>query len=130
MAEVLVAVVLMAVILTTLAGFTFATARRAITAGDLTTRESIKLAAVNRFAVVPFDTIRDIATAGGRCETIAQGIRNSYQRCIRPTVAAGNASAVVWVVVRPLQRGLAADSTRFVRMGATRPNPFCTSGSC
>jgi prepilin-type N-terminal cleavage/methylation domain-containing protein len=129
MVEVLLAMVLLAIILTALAGFTFSTAQRALVAGDASTREAIKVAAVNRLNTVPWDTVTAIAAVGSRCDIVALADRNRYRRCLRVT-ASGTRSAVVWVVITPLQRGLVADSTRFVRQGETPPSPLCTSGNC
>jgi hypothetical protein len=126
MVEVLIAMVLLAIILTSLAGFTFSTAQRALVAGDISTRESIKVTAINRLTTVPWDTVAAIAAVGSRCDTVTFAARNRYRRCQRVT-ATGTTNAVVWVVVAPLQRGLAADSTRFVRAGPPPVSPLCTT---
>jgi prepilin-type N-terminal cleavage/methylation domain-containing protein len=130
MVEVLVAMVLLAIILTTLAGFTFTTAQRNMTVADSNTREAIKLATMNRYNAVPFDTLVAVGSTQARCDIVAYADRNRYERCVRVSLASNNSRATVWIIVRPLQRGVPADSTRFARPGPLPPSPLCTTGSC
>jgi prepilin-type N-terminal cleavage/methylation domain-containing protein len=125
MVEVLLAMTLLAIILTSMAGFTFTTARSAIVAGDATAREALMLETVNRFDALPFDQL--VAQAG--CTTLGPA-RNAYRRCVDVTVAANDASATVVVTVTPQQRGVPATSTRFLRPGPPPPSPLCISGDC
>jgi prepilin-type N-terminal cleavage/methylation domain-containing protein len=122
MVEVLVAMVLLAVILTALAGFTFTTARRAITVTDASAREALLLESVNRFNSLPFDSLRT------GCDTVGT-VRNRFSRCATVT-RSGNRSATVVVSVTPLQRGLPGSTARFVRPGNPQPSPLCVSGNC
>lgn len=123
MVEVLVAMVLLAIILTTLAGFTFSTAQRALVASDATTREALLLETVNRYNSMPF------ATMQSACDTVGTQ-RNRYRRCADVSVAAANRSAEVVVTITPLQRNVPPSQTRFVRAGQIGSSPLCLSGNC
>lgn len=120
--EVIVTIVLVAIILTTLAGLTFATARQAVFAGDVATREAASLATLNRLATLPFD---QLAGAAG-CRT-AGTANNEYSMCV--TVSTAGGAARVNVTTTPLQRAGAPTSLDLVRMGPPPENPFC-SPSC
>jgi Tfp pilus assembly protein PilV len=122
MLEVLAATLLMGIILTMLAGFTFTTARQAMTVADATTREALMLETVNRFNAMPFDSLRT------GCDTVGT-VGNRYNRCASVT-RSGTRSAAVVVTVTPLQRGVHGASTRFVRLGHVGGSPLCVSGNC
>jgi prepilin-type N-terminal cleavage/methylation domain-containing protein len=126
MVEVVVAMVLLAIILTSLAGFTFTTARSAIVVGDATTRESIALETVNRLTTLPFSMLAaqagtDIVTKGGT--------NNRYQRQVAVTLN-GTRSAQVVVTITPLQRNTRPTVVQFTRPGTPPPSPLCTVGPC
>jgi Tfp pilus assembly protein PilV len=120
--EVIVSIVLVAIILTTLAGLTFATARQAVFAGDVTTREAASLAALNRLATLPFDQLPGAAG----CETLGAE-NNRYSLCV--TVSTAGGATTVAVTTTPLQRTGAPTSVQLVRMRPPPDNPFC-SPSC
>jgi prepilin-type N-terminal cleavage/methylation domain-containing protein len=126
--EVVVAIVLLAIILTTLAGFTFATTQSAVLVGDRGSREAVKLATVNRYNALPYEALAAIA-GQSQCQVVViNGENDRYETCAR--VSTGSNRATVWVVVRPLQRGVPADSTRFVRVAPQQQNALCTTGNC
>ena len=117
--EVLVAMVMLALLLTTLAGLTYYTAWQAVRATNMTTQQSISLAAVNRFSTLPFN---QLATNAG-CDSVGT-TNNMYRRCITVTTTGGTAQ--VQVVTTPLQRSLPASTVQFVRTGPPGNNPLCS----
>lgn len=118
--EVIVSMVLLAVVLTTLAGLTYTTAQQAIVAGNSSTRQAASLGALNRLAALPF---AQLGTAVG-CDTTGTQ-NNLYERCVTVTSLAGTARQVD-IVTTPLQRGVPASTVRLVRSAPTPPNPLCT----
>jgi prepilin-type N-terminal cleavage/methylation domain-containing protein len=124
--EVVVAMVLLAIILTTLAGFTFTTTRSAVHASDAATRETASLELVNRLAALPF---AQLAAQVGY-DTVVINPRNRYERRVQVTFAPANTTASVTITTTPLQRGVPATVVRFVRPGPPPPSPLCLSGSC
>jgi prepilin-type N-terminal cleavage/methylation domain-containing protein len=121
--EVIVSIVLVAIILTTLAGLTFATARQAVFASDVTTREAASLAALNRLATLPFD---QLPGAVG-CDTTGTQ-NNHYEMCV--SVSTAGAATRVEVTTTPLQRAGAPTSVQLVRMRPPPENPFNCVPSC
>jgi prepilin-type N-terminal cleavage/methylation domain-containing protein len=117
--EVIVAIVLAAIILVSLAGFTFLTARQAILADGIMSRDVASLEVVNRLTSMPYTllpaaTVRDtVGTAG-----------NLYERRIdRAGIANG---AQLTVTTTPLQRGVPASVVTIVRSVPPPPgNPLC-----
>jgi prepilin-type N-terminal cleavage/methylation domain-containing protein len=124
--EVVVAMVLLAIILTTLAGFTFTTTRSAIQASDAATRETASLELVNRLTALPF---AQLAAQIGY-DTVVINPQNRYERRVEVTFAPGNTTASVTITTTPLQRGVPASVITFVRPGTLPPSPLCVSGSC
>jgi prepilin-type N-terminal cleavage/methylation domain-containing protein len=120
--EVIVAVVLLGIVLTTLAGLTFATARQAIGTGAMTQRQATSLELVNRFSTLPYDSLANYAAP--HCDTTQAGA-NRFRRCVSTTSA--GAMTTVQVTVTPLQHDTSPDVARLFRMMATPPaNPLCT----
>jgi Tfp pilus assembly protein PilV len=117
--EVIVTIVLLAIILTTLAGLSFSAARQSVFAADVSTREAAALATMNRLATLPFD---QLAGAAG-CETLGTA-NNQYTLCVNVNVAGGAARVVI--TTTPLQRTAAPTSVQLVRMGPPPSNPFCS----
>lgn len=116
--EVIVSIVLVAIILTTLAGLTFATAQQAVFAGDATKREAASLAMLNRLATLPYE---QLAGAAG-CRTVGSA-NDSYTLCV--TVSSEGNAARVNVTTTPLQRLAKPTTVEIVRMGPPAKNPFC-----
>jgi Tfp pilus assembly protein PilV len=117
--EVIVAMGLLSVILTALAGVTITSARQMVLNTDASTLQAASLEAVNRFTTIPFATLR--ASAG--CDTVGTQ-NNRFQRCV--TVSGSGNSAVVEVVTTPLQRfAVPASTVRFTRVAAPATNPLC-----
>ena len=119
-AEVIVTMTLLGIILTTLGGLTYTTARQAVVNTDTTTLEAASLETVNRFAALPFANLQ--AAAG--CDTTGT-LNNKYRRCVTVNVS-GN-SAQVQVVTTPLQRTtrVPVATVLFTRVGPPSSNPLC-----
>jgi prepilin-type N-terminal cleavage/methylation domain-containing protein len=124
--EVVVAMVLLAIILTTLAGFTFTTTRSAIQASDAATREAASLELMNRLTTLPFNMLQ--AQTG--YDTVEINPQNRYERHVQVSMAPGDRTATVVITTTPLQRNVPATVVRFVRPGPLPPSPLCVSGSC
>jgi prepilin-type N-terminal cleavage/methylation domain-containing protein len=118
MMEVVVAMILLSIILTALAGLTFKTAKQAVLNTDGTKVQAASLELVNRFSALPFNSL--VAAAG--CDTVGT-LNNKFQRCVTVTTT-GN-SAQVQVVTQPLQRSAAAITVRFNRVAPGSTNPLC-----
>jgi prepilin-type N-terminal cleavage/methylation domain-containing protein len=117
--EVLVTIVLLAIILTTLAGLSFSAARQSVFAADASTREAAALATMNRLATLPYD---QLAAAAG-CETRGT-TNNQYTLCVNVNMSDGAARVVI--TTTPLQRTAAPAAVQLVRMGPPPSNPFCS----
>lgn len=117
--EVVVALVMIAILMTSLAGLMYATARQAIIADNATTRQAIALQTVNRLATLPYANIA--GTAG--CTNVGTANRQ-FQSCI--TLAAGTRSTIIDIVTTPLQNDVPASSMRIIRAAPPAPNPLCT----
>jgi prepilin-type N-terminal cleavage/methylation domain-containing protein len=105
--EVVVAIIMLGIILTTLAGLTWATARQAVRN--------------NRYSSMPYADISAL-TGSTTCSMVGSS-NNTYQRCV--TVTAATRGLQVQVVTTPQQRGLPATSTQFMRATPAIPNPLC-----
>jgi prepilin-type N-terminal cleavage/methylation domain-containing protein len=124
--EVVVAMVLLGIILTMLAGFTFTTTRSAIQTSDAASREAASLEMMNRLTALPFHMLE--AQVG--YDTVEINVRNRYQREVQVTMAPGDRTATVVITTTPLQRNVPATVVRFVRPGPPPSSPLCVSGSC
>src|SRR5215210_2698240 len=88
MLEVVLAMGLLSVILTSLAGLAFKTAKQAVLNGDGSRVEAASLQLVNRLSSLPYLTL---AGAAG-CDTVGS-LNNKVQRCVALTTT-GNAAQV------------------------------------
>jgi prepilin-type N-terminal cleavage/methylation domain-containing protein len=120
--EVVIALVLMAVILTTLGGLTFVTARQAVVADNTMEREAASLELVNRYATMPFNQL----ALGTACDS-AGTTNNLYRRCV--TVTPLSTARRVVIVTTPEQRGVAPSTVTLVRNPPPSASPLCVS-SC
>jgi prepilin-type N-terminal cleavage/methylation domain-containing protein len=118
MIEVVVALILLSVILTALAGLTFTTARQAVLNTDQTQAQAASLELVNRLSALPYN---NLAGAAG-CDVVGTP-NNQYRRCV--TVTPSGNSAQVEVVTTPLQRKAAPLTVRFNRVAPGATNPLC-----
>jgi prepilin-type N-terminal cleavage/methylation domain-containing protein len=119
--EVVMAVVLLGIILTTLGGLTFHTARQAVVADNTAARQAASLDMVNRVAAIPYAQL----TAGTTCDSTGS-VNNWYRRCATVTPAANGMQ--ITVVTTPEQRGVPASSVTVMRSSPPAANPLCTLG--
>jgi prepilin-type N-terminal cleavage/methylation domain-containing protein len=116
--ELLVAMVILGVMLTSVAGLTFEAARRSVvTTGD-SYRQAALLEEVNRLTAEPYGNL----AAGSTCRTVSSGIF-PHTRCVTMT-STGLYSMQLMVVVSPTQRGVRPDTAVFTRARAPVTNPF------
>ena len=118
--ELLVAMTLLGVVMTSLAGLTFDTARRSVIVAGNGYMQGVVTYETNRLAAMPF---ANLPTAAG-CTTVTTGVF-PHRRCI--TVAdISNVRRDVQMIVLPTQRGLLPDTTRLVRWNPPMTNPLFT----
>jgi prepilin-type N-terminal cleavage/methylation domain-containing protein len=107
--EVIVAMVLLAIVLTSLAGLSFAASATAIRNADDAAVRAHSLEVVNQYMTLPWNTVRNANTC-----TDAGGAGSVYRRCV--TGVQSGRFATITVVVTPQQRRQRPDTVRFVRM--------------
>jgi prepilin-type N-terminal cleavage/methylation domain-containing protein len=116
--ELLVAMVVLGVMLTSVAGLTFEAARRSIvTTGD-GYRQAALLDEVNRLTAEPYGNL----AAGTVCRTLAAGAF-PHSRCVT-TTGTGLYSVQLMVIITPAQPGVRPDTAVFTRARAPLTNPF------
>ena len=116
--EVVVAMVLLAIIVTSLAGLTYATARQSIVADNSMARQAVALQMVNRFATMPY---ANIATSAG-CDTVGATNRR-FERCV--TLSSATNATRIQITTRPLQNRVSASTMRLIRAAPATSNPLC-----
>ena len=116
--EVVVAMVMLAIIVTSLAGLTYASARQSIVADNAMARQAVTLQTVNRLATMPYANIA--AEAG--CDTVGT-VNRAFETCI--TLAAATNAMRIQVVTTPLQHNVAASTARLIRNAPASSNPLC-----
>lgn len=116
--ELMVAIVVLAVMLTSVAGLTFEAARRSmVTTGD-SYRQAAMLEEVNRLTAVPYHNL----TVGTTCRAITKGVF-PHTRCVSTTVS-GLYSRQLTLIVTPTQPGVRPDTVVFTRARAPLTNPL------
>ena len=116
--EVVVAMVMLAIIVTSLAGLTYASARQSMIADNAMARQAVALQTVNRFATMPY---ANIPGAAG-CDTVGSTNR-AFETCV--TLAPATNATRVQIVTRPLQYKMAASTMRIIRAAPATSNPLC-----
>jgi prepilin-type N-terminal cleavage/methylation domain-containing protein len=119
--EVIVSIVLLAVILTALAGMTYFTAQQAVAATNATAREAASLELVNRYATLPFASLQ--AAQGTSCDQVG-ATNDLYERCVTITLESSSRAAVR-IVTTPLQRATTPAVVEFKRVAPPTGNPLC-----
>ena len=114
--EVIVAMTLLGVALTSLAGLTFQAARRASTVAADSYRQGVLMQEVNRLAAVPF------ASLASGCTTVSTGTF-PHTRCATVTTISSKMKSVR-VVVTPTQANVLPDTVTFDRTKAPTGNPL------
>jgi prepilin-type N-terminal cleavage/methylation domain-containing protein len=119
--EVVIALVLMAIILTTLGGLSFTIARQAVNADNTAATQAASLDMVNRLTALPYAQL----TAGTTCDSVGS-VNNWYRRCA--TIAPSGNGMRVDVVTTPEQRGIPPVTVTLIRNAPPAQNPLCTLG--
>ncbi|MEX0892041.1 MAG: hypothetical protein WEB88_07705 [Gemmatimonadota bacterium] len=117
--EVILAMTILAIVLTSLAALTFTTAERARHVTDDAYRQAALIQHMNRFMALPYDSI------AGRvgCATVSTG-NFPHEVCVTGTASAGVTE--VQVKVTPTRPGMQPDSVTFERVRMTTSNPLST----
>jgi prepilin-type N-terminal cleavage/methylation domain-containing protein len=122
--EVVIALVLMAIILTTLGGLSFTVARQAVIADNTAATQAASLDMVNRLAALPYTQLQ-LQAGTTECDSTGS-VNNWYRRCA--TVAPSGNGMRVDVVTTPEQRGIASVTVTLIRNPPPADNPLCTFG--
>jgi Tfp pilus assembly protein PilV len=118
--ELLVAMTLLGVVMTSLAGLTFDTARRSVIVAGNGYMQGVVTAQTNRLAAMQFANLP--AAAG--CTNVTTGVF-PHRRCI--TVAdISHIRRDIQMIILPSQRGLLPDTTKLVRWNPPVTNPLFT----
>jgi prepilin-type N-terminal cleavage/methylation domain-containing protein len=116
--EVVVAMVMLAVILTLMGGITFSAARQSLINGTAAQRQAASLELVNRYTALPFASLQAFS------DTVDYN-GNRFERTVQVTVRPD--SAVIIIATKPMRAGVPATSVRLVRSrNAAAQNSLCT----
>jgi len=116
--ELLVAMVILAVMLTSVAGLTFEAARRSIVTRGENYRQAAMLEEVNRLTAEPYDNL----SVGSVCRTLSSA-EFPHSRCVS-TTSTGLYAKQLTVIVTPQVRGVRPDTVIFTRARAPVTNPL------
>lgn len=116
--ELLVAMVMLGVLMTSVAGLTFEAARRSMVTTGESYRQAAMLEEVNRMTAMPYNNL----TVGTTCRSVASGVF-PHSRCIS-TTSTGLYSKQLTIIVTPGQRGVRPDTVVFTRARAPVTNPL------
>lgn len=119
--EVLVAMVLLSIGLTSLAAMTFSTGRQGVNLTNASGREAVTMQELNRFTALPYSAL---SNHNGCLTMTAPGSNLSYNRCVTLTNTA--TYTTVQIVVTPNKTGTYADTVSFRRVVVTTTNPLFT----
>jgi prepilin-type N-terminal cleavage/methylation domain-containing protein len=116
--ELLVAMVIFGVMMTSVAGLTFEAARSSmVTTGD-NYRQAVMLEEVNKWTAEPYGNL----TVGSVCRSVSTGVF-PHTRCITTTSTGLYAKQLI-IIVTPQQRGVRPDTVVFTRARAPVTNPL------
>lgn len=116
--EVIIAMTLLGVVLTSLAGMTYQASRRSATVATESYRQGVLMEEVNRLTALPFT---NLASAVG-CRTVTGGAF-PHQRCVSMTSISSTIRRLT-VIVTPSQPGMRPDTVIFDRANAPAGNPL------
>jgi prepilin-type N-terminal cleavage/methylation domain-containing protein len=116
--ELLVAMVMLAVLMTSVAGLTFEAARRSMVTTGESYRQAAMLEEVDRMTAMPYNGL----TVGTICRSVTSG-QFPHSRCVT-TTSTGLYSKRLTVVITPGQRGVRPDTVVFTRARAPLTNPL------
>ncbi|HSJ12830.1 MAG TPA: prepilin-type N-terminal cleavage/methylation domain-containing protein [Longimicrobiales bacterium] len=117
--ELLVAIVLLGIVLVTLGGLSFRTARMSLDVSNSGGRQAVGLALVNHLTTVDYDSLPLMVG----CDTVSVGPAG-YRRCVALTSAYRRSDLTV--TVTPLRPGSFPGTIQFSRVQKPRPNPLNT----
>jgi prepilin-type N-terminal cleavage/methylation domain-containing protein len=116
--ELLVAMVLLGIMITSVAGLTFEAGRRSIVASAENYRQAAMIREVNRLTAMPYSSI-SVGTACRYVTTTAM----PHQICVT-AAKLSNYSKTMTVIVRPAVRGVSPDTLVLIRANAPIINPL------
>ena len=117
--EVVISMVLLSIILVTLAGLTYASAQKAISATTVSQRQAFAMETVNRLTTLPYASL----PGANGCTTVGT-TNNEFTNCV--TVVVGGNATTVEVVTSPLHRASVGGSRiTFTRANNNIVNPLC-----
>lgn len=119
--EVIVAMVILAITLTSLAPLMYSVSRSTINVTGNAYRNGVLMQEVNRLVALPFDSL-----GAGTTATSVSSAPYPHTRSISVTDAAANLK-LVKVKIVPLNSGFKADSVSFVRTKARTSKYLCTT---
>lgn len=119
--EVLVAVVLLSIVLTSLAALTFSVARQGVTMSGTTYRSGAVAEETNRLMVLPYDSLPNAAG----CATVTTSAY-PYTRCVALASLAPKVTGVRLIVRVLTNPAPPPDTVRFTRSSLPKYNPFNT----
>jgi prepilin-type N-terminal cleavage/methylation domain-containing protein len=115
--EVLVAITLLAVVLTSIAAMSYKAARQAVNTSSSSYRQGVMMQEINRMTALPFTSLA--GQAG--CTTVSTGTF-PHTRCI--AVSGNTQQVMVSLIVTPAMPGVAADTVTFTRTRPPLGNPL------
>ena len=119
-AEVVISMVLLSIILVTLAGLTYSTAQKAVSATTISQRQSYAMEAVNRLITLPYASLPGAAG----CTNVGT-TNNVFHNCV--TVTVGGSSTTIEVLTVPYSRqSVGSSRVTFVRTNNNITNPLCS----
>jgi len=116
--ELMVAMVMLAVMLTSVAGLTFEAARASVVNAGQVYRQAAMLEEIDRMSAMPYPSL----PSGTQCRSVSAG-RFPHTRCVS-VVTTGLYSKQLTITVTPLQRGVLPDTIVFTRGNPPLVNPL------
>ena len=122
--EVVIAMMLLSIILTMLAGVAYYSAQTAVDATDMMTANGYSTETMNRLTALPYDSLPNAVG----CDTV--GTTNArFSRCVAIS-ASTTTSSTLSLTTTGLQRNEISLSMSLIRAAPPGANPLCMSGGC
>jgi prepilin-type N-terminal cleavage/methylation domain-containing protein len=118
--EIVVAMVILSVVMVTLAGLTFQTARRALTSQGVDQRQAVLQQQANMMAAVPYDSLGNFTG----CTSVTTPF--AYTRCVTMTTPSANVRRMTVIVTPTMSSRWAPDTLRIDKAKAA-VNPLNTT---
>ena len=118
--EIVVAMMILSVVMVTLAGLTFQTARRALTSQGIDQRQAVLQQQANMMAAVPYDSLGNFTG----CTTVSAPF--AYTRCVTMTTPVTNVRRMT-VIVTPTMSNKWAPDTIQIEKAKPPVNPLNTT---